>query len=120
MYIDVAYGVHTDSGKSNSSFAVQVGTGLGVGSVSVSSSKQKIATKSSTESELVALMNFLKAQGYETQPCQVMQDNMSTIALIRRGQPGALGSRHINIRYFCLKDRMDNGEVIISHLPTEK
>jgi hypothetical protein len=126
VYIDAAYGVHTDSGKSHSGFAVQVG----VGSLAVSSSKQKIVTKSSTESELVALsdyasagihlMNFLKSQGYEVQPCNLMQDNMSTIALIRRGQPGAIGSRHMNIRYFWLKEKIDNGEVIVSHLPTEK
>jgi hypothetical protein len=126
VYVDAAYGVHTDSGKSHSGCAVMVG----VGTVSVTSSKQHIVTKSSTEAEIVALSdcsnpgihlrNFLMEQGYEVTPCEIMQDNTSTMALIRRGSPGASGSRHINIRYFWLKDRVDQGEVTIHHMPTER
>jgi hypothetical protein len=42
------------------------------------------------------------------------------MALLKRGRPGALGSRHINIRYFWLTDRASSGEIIIEHCPTEK
>jgi hypothetical protein len=125
VYIDAAYGVHMDSGKSHSGAAVMVG----YGPVSVSSTKQHIVTKSSTEAELVALSdyasagisikNFLEAQGYEVE-CNLMQDNMSTMALIKRGRPGASGSRHISIRYFWLSDRAAAGEVNILHSPTEE
>ena len=78
----------------------------------VSCGKQHINTKSSTEAELVALSdyasagvhlkNFLAAQGYDIGPCEIRQDNMSTIALIKRGEPGSTASKHINIRYFWI------------------
>ena len=80
IYIDAAYGVHLSSGKSHSGFAVFIG----LGPLGVSSTKQRIVTKSSTESELVALSdyasagihlkNFLLGQGYEVVPCEIMQD----------------------------------------------
>ena len=71
VYIDAAYGVNLGSGKSHSGYTVLVG----LGPLGVSCTKQKIVTKSSTESELVALSdyasagihlkNFLLIQGYE-------------------------------------------------------
>ena len=73
----------------------------------VRSAKQKIATKSSNGSELVGLSdnaghalhlrNFVITQGYDVGPAVLYQDDMSTMALMKRGGPG---SRHINIRYF--------------------
>ena len=43
---------------------------------------------------------------------------MSTITLLKRGRPGAIGSRHINMRYFWLTDRIANGELKVIHTPT--
>ena len=54
-YVDAAYGVHTDSGRSHSGCATVIGEG---GPVDVKSSKQKFVTKSSTEAELVAASNY--------------------------------------------------------------
>jgi hypothetical protein len=51
-YIDAAYGVHADSGKSHTGCAIVLGE---VGALFAKSSKQKIVTKSSTEAELVGL-----------------------------------------------------------------
>ena len=125
VYIDASYGVHMDSGRSHSGLVVMMGDGP----VIVCSSKQKLAVKSSTEAELVALSdyasagihlkNFLEGQGYDV-GCVIGQDNMSTMALIKRGEPGAMGSRHINIRYFWLKDRIEAGKVSIVHVPTSE
>ncbi len=51
-YIDAAYGVHQDSGKSHTECVIVLGEGV---PVFAKSSKQKIVTKSSTEAELVGL-----------------------------------------------------------------
>jgi len=93
------------------------------------SSKQKIVTKSSTEAELVGLSdtasqaihlrNFVLAQGYETGPAIIYQDNLSCMALMKRGSPGSERSRHINIRHFWIKEKVDSGEVVIQHLGTK-
>ena len=93
------------------------------------SSKQKIVSKSSTEAELIAtsdtaaqaihLRSFITGQGYTTGPVIIHQDNLSCMALLKRGRPGAEGSRHIDIRYFWLKERVDGGEVRVEHIGTE-
>jgi len=126
-YIDAAYGVHQDSGKSHTGCVIVLGDG---GPLLAKSTKQKIVTKSSTESELVGLSdtatlaihlrNFVQGQGYDIGPAIVYQDNMSCMALMKRGGPGSERSRHINIRHFWLTERVEKGEVIIEHLGTEK
>lgn len=124
-YIDAAYGVHTRSGKSHTGSVIVLGN---QGPVYVSSSKQKIVTKSSTEAELVGLSDaatqalhtrhFIEAQGYATAPLTIYQDNMSCMSLIKRGGPCSQRSRHISIRRFWLKERVDGGEVVIRHMAT--
>ena len=124
-YVDAAYGVHTSSGRSHSGCATIVGA---AGPSHVKSSKQKIVTKSSTEAELVAssdyashalwVRNFLRGQGYETGPVVLYQDNMSAMALMKRGGPASERSRHIDIRQFWVKERVDAGEMVVRHLPT--
>jgi predicted lactoylglutathione lyase len=124
-YIDAAYGVHQDSGKSHTGCAVVLGD---AGPVFSKSAKQKIVTKSSTEAELVGLSdtasqaihlrNLIVAQGYELGPAVVYQDNLSCMALIKRGGPGSERSRHIHIRYFWLTEKVTQGEVELQHLGT--
>jgi len=126
-YIDAAYGVHSSSGKSHTGCAIVLGEG---GPVSVRSTKQKIVTKSSTEAELVGLSdtasaaihlrNFVLAQGYDTGPAVLYQDNLSCLALMKRGGPGSERSRHINIRHFWLHEKASDGEVAYEHLGTKK
>jgi hypothetical protein len=92
------------------------------------SGKQKNVTKSSTEAELVALSdhagrgiilrNFLAGQGYGTVPVIIYQDNMSCMAIMARGGPTSERSRHINIRYFWLCERIKLGEVVLVHRAT--
>ncbi len=126
-YIDAAYGVHQDSGKSHTGCVIVMGNG---GPLLAKSSKQKIVTKSSTEAELVGLSdtatlaihlrNFVIEQGYDIGPAIIYQDNLSCMALMKRGGPGSERSRHINIRHFWLTERVDKGEVVIEHLGTEE
>jgi hypothetical protein len=126
-YIDAAYGVHTDSGKSHTGSVIVIGER---GPVWVKSTAQKIVTKSSTEAELVGasdhaspalhIRNFVIAQGYDVGPLILYQDNMSCMALMKRGSPTSERSRHIAIRHFWLTERVADKEIIIEHLGTEK
>jgi len=123
-YVDASYGVHPD-GKSHTGVAMM----LGQGCFYVQSAKQKLVSKSSTEAEIIAVSdalseviwarNFLLAQGIEVGPAVVYQDNKSTMALIDKGRSTSSRTRHINIRYFFVKDRVVSGEVVIKHMPTE-
>ena len=93
------------------------------------SSKQQIVCKSSTEAELVALSDcanqtlylrkFLIEQGHPVGLVTVYQDNLSCMALVERGRSGAERTRHIDIRYYWLKERVDKGEAPVKHLRTE-
>ena len=124
-YIDAAYGVHSSSGKSHTGCAIV----LGSGPVFVKSTKQKIVSKSSTEAELVALSdsasqaiwiaNFINAQGYDVGPVVLHQENMSCMALVKRGSPASERSRHIDIRYFWVKQLVDGKAAVVRHLATE-
>lgn len=122
-YVDASYGVHVD-GKSQTGCIIS----LGKGPVYVKSGKQKIVSKSSTEAELVGLSDsmsqviwtrdFLIAQGHPLGPATIYQDNLSTMALARNGQSNSERTRHINIRYFFITDRINAGEVRLEHLAT--
>lgn len=123
-FVDASYGVHSDF-KSHTGVSIQ----LGSGTFFAKCAKQKINTKSSTEAELVALSDaitqilwsrdFLIHQGYTMPPATVFQDNMSTMALVKNGKSNSERTRHINIRYFWIKDRVDSGEVTIEYQPTD-
>jgi len=64
--------------------------------------------------------NFLAAQGYEIKSSKVYQDNQSTIRMETNGRNSCTGnSRHVDIRYFFVKDRVDRKEVEISYCPME-
>jgi hypothetical protein len=122
-YVDASFAVHGDM-KSHTGGIIS----LGRGSVHVSSKKQQLMTKSSTEAELVGLSdqlpqviwtrNFLEAQGYTVGPARIFQDNQSTIALVAKGRSTSARTRHIAIRYFFIKDRVESGEVVVEYKAT--
>jgi hypothetical protein len=93
------------------------------------SKKIKAVAKSSTEAELYALAefysevvgtrDFLAHQGYGTIKANIFEDNMSTIHLVNNGRSNSPSTRHIAVRYFFLKSRLESGEASIEHCPTE-
>jgi hypothetical protein len=125
LYIDAAFAVHKDM-RSHTGSAMRIGTG---GMFAWRSVKQKLTTKSSTEAELVGASDeagdgietreFLQAQGHPQKPVIIYQDNQSALALFKRGRGSANRTRHINIRYFWLKDRAELKEVRFKYLATE-
>jgi hypothetical protein len=87
-------------------------------------------SKSSTEAELIGISdglstvlwvrNFMLAQGITVGPAVVWQDNKSTIALGEKGRSTSSRTKHIHIRYFFVKDRIDSGEIVLKYKPTEE
>jgi hypothetical protein len=62
---------------------------------------------------------FLKAQGYKINDNILYQDNKSSILLETNGR-GSSGkrTRHMNVRYFFIADRVKSKEIRIEYCPT--
>lgn len=125
-WIDASYAVHEDM-KGHTGGAIS----FGIGTINASARKQKVNTLSSTETEYVGvseyikyalwLRHFMKAQGYPLKRNVLYQDNMSAMKLEKNGRNSCTGnSRHVNIRYFFVKDRIANGEIDLEYCPTEE
>ena len=123
-WVDAAYAVHPNM-RSHTGGA----TSLGWGIIHSKSSKQKLNTKSSTEAELVGvseylphniwLINFMKEQGYKVGHNVIYQDNQSAIRMEKNSRNSCTGNlRHIDIRYFFVKDQINKGEVTVDYCPT--
>ena len=122
---DASYAVHPDM-RSHTGGGMTLGRGI----IYATSTRQKLNTKSSTEAELVGVNDimpqvlwtryFLEAQGFDISDSIVFQDNQSAILLEKNGRASSSKrTRHINIRYFFVKDRIDAGEVRIEYCPTQ-
>jgi hypothetical protein len=62
---------------------------------------------------------FLEAQGYDVSDSIVYQDNQSAMLLEKNGHgSSSKRTRHINIRYFFVADRIAAGEVKVEYCPT--
>ena len=105
---------------------------FGHGGLTCKLSKQKLNTKSSTEAEVVGASDylphtlwvqvFMEAQGYSVKENILEQDNESAIKFLETNGKASGGprSRHIDIRYFCIKDRTRAAGIKIRHCPTEQ
>ena len=102
---------------------------MGYGTMGEKYLKQKLNAKSSTKTEVIGvsdymphniwLTNFLCAQGYEMIENIMFQDNKSSIKMEKNGRNSCTGnSRHISVRYFFVKDRVDKGEIKIEYCPS--
>ena len=123
-WIDAAYAVNYDM-KSQTGGAMSMGLGV----LHAKCSKQKLNVKSSTEAELVGaseylpynlwLIMFMSKQGYEIKDNLLYQDNQSAILMLKNGRNSCAGnSRHINIRYFFFKGRIDKKEIRVEYCPS--
>jgi hypothetical protein len=64
---------------------------------------------------------FLLSQGYGIIENLLLQDNKSSILLERNGRASSgKRTRHINIRYFFITDRVNMKEISIDWCPTKK
>jgi hypothetical protein len=123
-WVDASNAVHPDM-KSHTGGVMS----FGLGGLLCMSSKQKLNTKSSTEAELVGasdylpntiwVKRFLESQGYNLDENILEQDNESAIKLEKNGRTSAgPKSRHIDIRFFWIKDRLNGEDILVRHCPT--
>ena len=125
-YVDASFAIHPNM-RSHTGGGLTMGRGFPI----VISTKQKLNTKSSTESEIVGVDDmmpivvwsryFLMAQGYGVTQNLLLQDNQSSILLERNGKASSgKRTRHINIRYFFITDRVNMKEIEIEWCPTKE
>ena len=123
-WVDASYAVHPNM-RGHTGGVMSLGEGAAMSM----SAKQKLVARSSTESELIGVHDampnmlwcreFLLAQGYAVKETKLLQDNMSAMLLEKHGKASSSKrTKHINIRYFFIKDRVDKKEIQIEHCPT--
>jgi hypothetical protein len=123
-WVDASYAVHPDM-KSHTGGAMSLGRGVICGTPK----RQKLNTKSSTESELVGVDDFMpqmlwtlyffEDQGYNIDDNVLYQYNKSSIFLDTNGW-GSSGKQthHIAVQYFCIADQVKSKETCIKYCPT--
>ncbi len=101
------------------------------GAVTSISWKQGMNAHSSTGAEVVGADEavgpmpwtklFLEAQGYPIKDNILFQDNQSAMLLEANGHKSA-GKRsgHLNVRFFCVTDQKNKGNISIQHCPTDQ
>jgi hypothetical protein len=125
-WVDASYAVHADM-KSHTGGVISFGTGAAMSK----STKQKLNVKSSTEAELVGASDylphaiwarkFMEKQGFKLVQNVFNQDNQSTMKFLKNGRKSCgPNSRHIDIRYFFIKDRLELDEFTVVYCPTEQ
>jgi hypothetical protein len=123
-WVDASFAVHPNM-RGHSGGGLSLGRGFPI----VSSTKQKLNTRSSTETEIVGADDFMpaicwtryfmEAQGYQVQDNVLFQDNKSAILLEKNGKASSSKrTKHINIRYFFITDRVKQGDVSLVWCPT--
>jgi hypothetical protein len=123
-WIDASFAVHQDM-RSHTGGTMS----FGKGSVYSTSIRQKLTTKSSTEAELVGVddvmpqvlwtRQFMEGQGYEIRDNIIYQDNQSAMLLEQNGQRSSTKrTRHLNIRYFFVTDRIQAKQLTVEYCPT--
>jgi hypothetical protein len=124
-YIDGSHGVHVNM-RGHTGGGLTMGTGYPI----TTSTTQKINTKSSTETEIVGVDDlmpavlwtrlFLEAQGYGVVENIIYQDNKSAILLEKNGKASSgKRTKHINMRYFFITDRISKKDMSVEWCPTE-
>jgi len=123
-WVDASYAVHHDmKGHMGGTMS------MGKGSVYSTATKQKLVARSSTESEVIGVhdvlpqliwtTHFLKGQGVKVNESVQYQDKMSSMLLEKNGRASSSKrTRHMNIRFFFIKDQVESKEVCIEYYPT--
>ena len=118
LYCDAAYLVHNDC-KSRSGVVALFNGGV----VAARSNKQSIVTKSSTESELIALCDgvswilyfneFMTELGYNYGTPIVYEDNLAVINVVRNENNINKGLKHVKMKYYFIHQHVKNEDIIL-------
>jgi hypothetical protein len=116
-WVDASFTVHPNM-RGHSGGGLSLGRGFPI----VSSTDHKLNTRRSTEMEIMGADDFMpeicwtqyfmKAQGYGVKDNVLFQDNKSSLLLEKNGKASSSKrTKHINIRYFFITDRVSKEEV---------
>ena len=71
--------------------------------------------------KVISTRYFIEAQGYSVGPTTIYQDNKSAILLEKNGTSSSTKrTKHINVRYFFVTDRVAQGEITIDYCSTDR
>ena len=135
--IDASFAVHNDMRSHTGAMLT-----FGKGAVFSLSNKQKVNSTSSTVAEIIGVddaMNFVMwvklfieqqvenlphdsiVKKLGAKPSVLQQDNTSSIRLEVNGKRSSTKrTRHINIRYFYVTDKVKSGDVVVVYHPTKE
>ena len=126
-FADASFGVHYD-GRSQGGTYISYGRGP----ILTRSNKLKEVPKSSSESELMQLSDTCSLAAKErdfaieqqhidvSEKGILLEDNKSAIHMANNGKSISNRTRHIKVRYFFVKQYLDNGEFRLEHCPTKE
>jgi ribonuclease HI len=119
VYADVAFMARPGDRMSRTGCIVLVNGGV----CATMSCWQKLITKSSTEAELIALteavayalyfIEWLKFQRKDIPEVKIYQDNQSVLALLNSNHTGIKSTKHLQVRYFFIRQHIKSGEVVM-------
>ena len=122
-WIDASYNLHHDS-RGHSGIVVTMGRRNAP--IYTKSQKQKLNTRSSTESELVAtdegvlhllwLILVLDFLGYPSRPVTVFQDNKSTMRVCQTGQSKSGRLKHMVVRYDFIHGQQEANNITFEYI----
>jgi hypothetical protein len=127
IYADAAFNKHPDA-RSHSGIFVT----LGRGPVAAKSAAIKVVAKSAAEAELISASDgvsvgewvheFVVHQpgGDSVEPTVLHEDNTAAIHLMKNGRSNSIRTGHIKLRYFFVKQYIDDGSITIEHCPTDR
>jgi hypothetical protein len=126
-FADASYGVHLNGRSHGGTFIT-----YGRGPILVRSNVLKEVSISSSESELMQLSNTTSLAAREryfaieqqhinsTDKGILLEDNKSAIHMSHNGKSISNRTRHIKVKYFFVKQFLDNGEFELQHCPTRE
>jgi hypothetical protein len=125
-YTDADHGGDPDNSRSTSGYLLCIGTGA----VSWSSKLQSLVALSTTEAEFIAaveagkemlwMRNLLQELGFPVAgPSTFQIDNQSALAVAKNPEHHGR-MKHLDMRYFWLRDAVENGTLSPVYVPTEE
>jgi len=127
IYADAAFNKYPN-GRSNAGIFIT----LGRGPIIAKSGSIKSVAKSIAEAELMSASDgvslgewvheFVIHQpgGESVGPSVLKEDNTAAIQLMKNGRSNSARTGHIKLRYFFVKQYIDDGSIILEHCPTDE
>jgi hypothetical protein len=127
-FADAAYGVYSFNGRSHGGTFITYGRGPTLvrsnvlKDVAISSSESELMQLANTTSLAVRERNFAIEQQHisPNEKGVLLEDNKSAIHMAHNGKSISNRTRHIKVKYFFVKQFLDNGEFILEHCPTRE